>query len=168
VLSRPDVTWTVPAFYARYWSGGTVSLNNRLSPALLPFCDLLITREAIRLPIAYRYRGAFEAALIAALDPRLAGYPSCYGHDFLSPPPLERVVSEWRATVRPPIHYRFTSRPESARPYYLEPPYLGAVFDGAFPYLRRFFHLDRIRDAFQYTPICTLEYLFQKQSPCDN
>src|SRR6185369_15032443 len=27
-LSRADVTWVIPTFYARYWAGGTVSINN--------------------------------------------------------------------------------------------------------------------------------------------
>lgn len=166
-LERSDVTWVFPAFYARYWSGGTVSVNNRLSPALLPFCDLPIVREAVRLPIAYRSYGRFEAALIQALDPRLAAYPSCYGHDFASPPPLANIVSEWRATVRPPVYYRFIARPRAEHPYYLGAQHVGAVLDASFPYLRRYFHLDRVRDAYQYNRICTLEYLFQRYSPRD-
>ena len=167
-LARSDFTWIIPAFYARYWSGGTVSVNNRLSPALLPFCDLPIVREAVRLPIAYRYYGRFEAALIEALDPRLAAYRSGYGHDFASPPPLANIVSEWRATVRPPVYYRFTARPQAEHPYYLAAPYVGAVLDASFPYLRHYFHLDRVRDAHQYNRICTLEYLFQRHSARDS
>lgn len=164
-LSRADVTWVIPTFYARYWSGGTVSINNRLSPALLPFCDLAIVRDSIRLPIAHRWYGLFEAALIRAVDPRLAAYDSCAGHDFASPPPLERIVSEWRTTVRAPIVFRFMARPQAPHPYYLARSYVGAVLDTSFPYLRRFFHLDRVRDAHQYNRICTLEYLFEKLSP---
>jgi len=26
-LSRADVTWVIPTFYARYWAGGTVSIS---------------------------------------------------------------------------------------------------------------------------------------------
>lgn len=74
VLPRSDVTYAFAAFYDRYWSGGNVSINNRLSCALLPFCDLAIVRESVRLPIAHRHYGLFEAALIRAADPRLAGY----------------------------------------------------------------------------------------------
>jgi asparagine synthase (glutamine-hydrolysing) len=164
-LSRADVTWVIPTFYARYWSGGTVSINNRLSPALLPFCDLAIVRDSIRLPITQRWYGLFEAALIRAVDPRLAAYDSRAGHDFASPPPLDRVVSEWRTTVRAPILFRFNARPQAPYPYYLARPYVGAVLDTSFPYLRRFFHLDRVRDAHQYNRICTLEYLFEKLAP---
>jgi hypothetical protein len=166
-LPRADVTWTIPTFYARYWSGGTVSINNRLSPALLPFCDLAILRGSVQLPIAYRYYGTFEAALIRAVDRRLAAYQSCYGHDFASPPPLERMVAEWRSSVLPPIYYRFRARPQAEHPYYLGPEFIAAVLDSSFPYLRRYFHLERVRDANQYNRICTLEYLFQKYSPYD-
>lgn len=164
-LSRADVTWVFPTFYARYWSGGTVSINNRLGPALLPFCDLAIVRDAVRLPIAHRSYGRFEAALIRAVDPRLAAYDSCYGHDFTSPPPPDRVAAEWLSTVRAPIAVRFKARPQAPHPYYLARPYVAAVLDTSFPYLRRFFHLDRVRDAHQYNRICTLEYLFETFSP---
>jgi len=41
------------------------------------------------------------------------------------------------------------------------------VLDSSFPYLRRYFHLERVCDAHQYNRVCTLEYLFQKYSPYD-
>jgi asparagine synthase (glutamine-hydrolysing) len=166
-LSRADVTWTIPTFFARYWAGPAISTNNRLSPALLPFCELTILRDAVRLPTAYRSYGRFQAALIRAADPRLAAYRSSYGHDFTSSPPAERIVQEWLATVRPPIHFCFRARPRSERPYYLQAEYVARVLAAECPYLRRFFHLERVCDAQQFNRICTLEYLFQKLSPCD-
>ena len=69
--------------------------------------------------------------------------------------------------MRSPIHFRFRARPQSEYPYYLQPQYLAPALDASFPYLRRFFHLERVCDAQQFNRICTLEYLFQKLSPCD-
>ena len=54
-LSRADVTWVIPTFYARYWAGGTVSINNRLSPALLP---LLRSGRSCATPSGCRSRSA--------------------------------------------------------------------------------------------------------------
>ncbi len=165
LLSRPVVSLVVPAFYYRYWAGRNSSVNNRLGRALQPFCDFSLVRESVRIPVAARSYGAFEAALIRSVDPRLAAYESCYGHDFAHPPPLAHVVREWRAMVRPAVHcrYGFVGRGQE-RPYWLDPPAVGALVDPAFPYLRRLFHLDRSFGALRFNRICTLEYLFERCS----
>jgi len=165
LLGRPVVSVAVPAFYYRYWAGRNCSVNNRLGRALQPFCDFSVVRESVRIPVAARSYGAFEAALIRAVDPRLAAYQSCYGFDFAQPPPLADVVREWRATVRPPVQYRygFGGR-EQEHPYWLDPSTVGAMVDPEFPYLRRLFHLDRRFSALRLNRICTLEYLFERCS----
>jgi asparagine synthase (glutamine-hydrolysing) len=165
VLGRADVSLAVPAFYYRFWAGRNNSVNNRIGRSLQPFCDLPIVRESIRIPVSYRSYGAFEAALIRALAPRLAAYDSSHGHDFAHDPPVEHVVREWRDTVRPPVSYRYGFlRGPPARPYWLQPDYVGAVVDPSFPYLRRFLHLERGHGALRYNRICTLEHLFQRCS----
>jgi asparagine synthase (glutamine-hydrolysing) len=164
-LDRALVSLIVPAFYYRYWAGRNCSLNNRLGHALQPFCDLPVVRESVRIPVAARAYGAFEAALIRAVDPRLAAYPSSYGHAFTEPPPLANVVREWRATVRPPIHSRYGLVPQAQEhPYWLAPSAVAAIVDPEFPYLRRLFHLHRRVSPVRRNRICTLEYLYQRSS----
>ncbi|MEO8603622.1 MAG: hypothetical protein ABI629_13700 [bacterium] len=163
LLDRPLVSLAVPAFYYRYWAGRNCSVNNRIGRALQPFCDLPIVRESVRVPVHARAYGAFESALIRAVDPRLASYDSCYGHDFAHPPPPAQVEREWRATVRPAVYSRYGFAPvERARPYWLDPSSVGALVDPELPYLRRLFHLDRRIGARRFNRICTLEYLFER------
>jgi len=163
VLTRAEISLLIPAFYYRYWAGRNNSINNRVGRALQPFCDLPIVRESIRIPVAHRCYGRFESALIRAVDPRLAAYASCHGHDFMHPPPLRNIVREWLAAVRPAVHYRYTQPPaREERPYWLADSYLGGVIDLSFPYLRRFVHVERVATARRYNRICTLEHLFQR------
>lgn len=162
-LARSLVALAVPAFYYRYWAGRNCSVNNRLGHALQPFCDLPIVREAVRIPVRARAYGAFETALIRAVDPRLARYDSCHGHAFTQPLPLPAMVREWRATVRPAVYARYGVAPRGgARPHWLEPAAIAALIDPTFPYLRRFFHLERRFSALRVNRICTLEYLFER------
>ncbi|MGH7786848.1 MAG: hypothetical protein ACRERC_08270 [Candidatus Binatia bacterium] len=162
-LDRPLVSLVVPAFYYRFWVGRNCSVNNRFGRALQPFCDLPVVREAVRIPVAPRAYGALEAALIRAVDPRLAGYESRYGHDFMHPPPPAQVAHEWRNTVRPAVLFRYGFAPrQGARPWWLEAASIAALVDPKLPYLRRLFHLERRFSARRCNRIVTLEYLFER------
>ena len=162
-LDRPLVSLAIPAFYYRFWVGRNCSVNNRIGRALQPFCDLPVVLESVRIPVAARAYGAFEAALIRAVDARLAAYDSAYGHDFLHPPPPALMAREWRSMVRPPVLSRYGFAPTGdARPWWLEASAIAAVVDPDLPYLRRLFHLDRRFSARRFNRICTLEYLFER------
>jgi asparagine synthase (glutamine-hydrolysing) len=164
-LPRSAVALLPPGLEHRYWAGRNSSINNRVGYALQPFCDLAIVRSAIRVPIAHRWYGGIQAAMIRAVDPRLAAYDSRHGFAFADPPPLKTVVREWRAAMLPPVQFRyFYSGRADELPYWLERPYIGAMLDASFPYLRRFFRIESVRNARYYNRICTLEYLFEKCS----
>jgi asparagine synthase (glutamine-hydrolysing) len=108
--------------------------------------------------------------MIHAINPRLAAYPSAYGHAFDAPPPLRRKITELGTLLRPPFLRRYTYRVRTrwsrakrgGQLYFLEPRYLAAVLDKEFPYLRRFFQIDRLQDTEQFRRVCTLELLFQR------
>ena len=86
-LPRPLVEWLYHNFRCRAWDGRANSVNNTYGYVALPFLERRVTDHASILPIAWKNHGAYEAELIRRADPKLATYPSIYGHDFSGPPP---------------------------------------------------------------------------------
>jgi hypothetical protein len=162
-VTRSEVERLYPAFRCRFWMGPNNSVNNRLGPALTPFIDATIVPDALSIPMALKNAGRFEAALIHAVDPRLAAYPSAYGHDFAHPPPLGRVARERMTMLRPcwlrRHTFRLKWRKPAARPLVLSDAYVGKAIDLSFPVMSRFFDPARIHENGQYNRLCTLELL---------
>lgn len=133
---------------------------------LTPFIDANVVPDALAVPIALKNSGRFEARLIAAFDPRLAAYPSAYGHDFAHSPPVKRLVKDAITLRKPPIVRRYSFRLQwrrpAKRPYFLSDAYLGKVIDLGFPFMSRLFDVGRIYENGQYNRLCTLEYLCQR------
>jgi asparagine synthase (glutamine-hydrolysing) len=111
--------------------------------------------------------GAFEAELIRRLNPRLAQYPSSYGHHFALPPPWRRIVHDYLTYFRPPSLRRLTfrlkrrRRGEVVRTGYLRPDYVAAVLPDGAQCLDRLFRFDRLNGA-QLGRIFSLEVAFKK------
>jgi asparagine synthase (glutamine-hydrolysing) len=167
-FSRTEIELLYVYVRCRYWMGRNNSINNRLSWTLTPFVDYAIVRDSITIPIAYKNHGRLEAALIRTINPALAHYPSAYGHDFSSEPPLSRVIKDYSTFLRPSFLRRYTYRIRNrwgswrkTHPYYLGVNYLRTVVDVDFPYMSGFFYIDRINEPGAYNRCCTLEYLFQ-------
>ncbi|MFO1188346.1 MAG: hypothetical protein U1E97_01830 [Alphaproteobacteria bacterium] len=162
-LSRSDVERIYPTFRCRFWMGRNNSINNRLGAALTPFIDPNIVPGALSIPIALKNAGRFEAALIQAVDPRLAAYPSAYGHDFAHPPPFRRLLAERVTMLRPcwvrRHTFRLKWRQPAQRPLMLSDAILGQAIDPAFPVMSAFFDPARIYENGQYNRLCTLELL---------
>lgn len=163
-LTRREVELVYPAFRCRYWTGRNTSVNNAFGHALTPFVDAALVDAAAAVPIRFKNHGRFEAALIHAISPALARYPSSYGHDFAGPVPLKRRLKDQLTLRRPPFLRRYAFRLKAR----LKP---GArqdagryrdVFDPSLPVLSRYFHVDRVRDQGQFARLCTLEYLFKR------
>ncbi|HXV76643.1 MAG TPA: hypothetical protein VD788_10020, partial [Candidatus Polarisedimenticolaceae bacterium] len=170
-LRRAEIELIYPLFRCRYWMGKNNSNNNRFGWALTPFIDYRTVGGAVRVPIDYKSYGRLQAELIRRIDPRLAGYPSVYGHPFAAPPPLGRRVKELLSIARPPLLRRYLYRIKYRRPQprgrYLDDRFVHRVVDPGFPFLSRFFKLDRINDPAVYNRVCTLEYLFERHDPSD-
>jgi len=134
----------------------------------LPFLEPRVTEHASVIPIGWKNHGAYEAELIRRADPRLAAYPSGYGHDFSGPPPLLRRLVDYGTYLRPPWLRRFVYRVKnrvlrpSELPDYLSSEYCDAVLPGGVRIMSDLFRLDRIADPAQTARILTLEYLIRQ------
>ena len=167
VLSRRQIESLYSYFRCRSWFGRENSVNSRWGYSILPFFDHQTVSQALRIPVRYKDFGNFESCLIRRADPALAQYDSNYGFNFTRDAPPSAVLAAWLTHLRPPWLRRRTFRLKSrlekrpGRPNLLSEPYLEQVIDTAFPYMSRYFHLDRVTSELQFARICTLEYLFQ-------
>jgi asparagine synthase (glutamine-hydrolysing) len=169
-IERPLVEWLYPAFRCRFWTGRNTAINSRFGHALTPFIEPAVVGSALPTPLGLKQHGAFEAALIAAIHPALAAYPSDYGHDFRGPIPWRRRVEDWATLLRPPWLRRYSYRVKHrlrapTLPYYLNAPYRDALGLQHFQEMSRFFRIDRMRDPGQLNRICTLELLLRTYRP---
>jgi asparagine synthase (glutamine-hydrolysing) len=164
-LSREEVELVYPLFRCQFWTGRGTSVNNQFGSALTPFIEHAIVVGAAPVPIRFKNHGRFEAALIEALSPSLARYPSCYGHDFAGEVPLKRRFKDQLTLRRPPFLRRYAFRLKAR----LLPTTGGQdasryrdVFDPSLPALSRYFRVEKVDDAGQFARLCTLEYLFKR------
>lgn len=165
-LPRGLIEQIYPRLRCRALFGREISLEARVGPYLMPFLDHHVAAEAMTLPLALKNAGRFEAALLAALDPRLAAYPSAYGHDFTGPPGAAHRRAELLTRIRPiALRQRSYALRRRLGPVadehggLLSPDYMSRVVDPAFPAMRRFFRPERINDSSLLRRIANLEYL---------
>jgi asparagine synthase (glutamine-hydrolysing) len=168
-LPRATVEQIYPRVRCRALSGREISLEGRYGAYLMPFLDRDVVAEAMTLPLGLKNAGRFEAMLLNAIDPELAGLPSAYGHDFAGAPALGHRLEEWSTRVRPvwlrQRSYELRRRLGPVADEHgglLGPEYLGRVIDLDYPILRRFFNVERIRDSGLMRRIANLEYLAQR------
>jgi asparagine synthase (glutamine-hydrolysing) len=165
-LSRRQVEALYPYFRCRSWFGRENSVNSRWGYSVLPFCDHQTISRALRVPLRYKYFGNFEAQLIRDADAALAGYNSNYGHSFAQDAPLSAAAADIVTYLRPAWLRRYTFRAKARmekrqpRSLLLSKPYLSRVIDVSFPFMSRFFRLDKVTSDLHFARICTLEYLF--------
>src|SRR5499427_9764912 len=165
LLQRPLVEWLYHYFRCRAWDGRINNINNTFGFVALPFLERPVTEHASAIPIAWKNHGAYEAELIRRADPRLASYPSGYGHDFSGPPPLVRRLTDYATYLRPPWLRRFAYRVKNRVrrpaewPDYLQQEYRDAALPGGVRVMSELFQLDRVADPAQMARILSLEYL---------
>ncbi|MEM8826398.1 MAG: hypothetical protein AAGD40_05675, partial [Pseudomonadota bacterium] len=167
-LPRTIIEQLYPRMRCRAFFGREISLVGRQGNYLMPFFDQRVVADALTLPIGLKNAGRFEAALLSHIDPKLAAYPSGYGHAFDAPPTFEQRLSEFGTRVRPPwIRKRSYAVRRRLGPIQdehgglLTPAYLGRVLDLHFPHMSQFFRVKNIADSGLYRRIATLEYLAQ-------
>ncbi len=168
-LDRVLIEQLYPRMRCRAFFGREISLVGRHGGYLMPFLDHKVIAEALSLPIALKNLGLFEAALMTRIDPKLASYPSAYGHSFDQPPTLGHIISEYSTRIRPTWvrqhSYALRRRLGSVDDDHgglLTPAYLGRVLDLHFPFMRDFFNVRAVKDRGLYRRIATLELLAQK------
>lgn len=164
-LPRAALERAYPAVRCRSLFGHEISLEARYGAYLMPFLEHAVVADMLTLPIGWKNAGRFEAALLAAIDPELAAFPSCYGHDFAGPPGWRHRLGEWATRARP-IALRAKSYAIQRRlgPMgdehggLLSDAYLGRVIDLDYPAMRRFFRIGAITDSSVMRRIANLEY----------
>lgn len=168
-ISRARVEHIYPRIRCRALFGREISLEGRLSPYLMPFLDHQVVAEAMTLPLALKHAGRFEAALLNAIDPKLAAQPSAYGHDFAGPPSFAHRFGEWQSRIRPVWLRRRTyalrrriGAVGDEHGGLLTPDYMNRVIDPEFPIMRRFFAVEHIVDAGLWRRVANMEYLAQR------
>jgi hypothetical protein len=164
-LPRALVEQVYPRVRCRALFGREISLENRYGAYLMPFLDHRLVAEAMTLPLGLKNAGAFEAALLNAIDPALARHPSAYGHDFAGPPSRKHRFDEWATRVRPVgLRQRSYALRRRLGPVadehggLLTSDYMGRVVDLDYPIMRRFFRTEHIGDSGMMRRIANLEY----------
>lgn len=165
---RLEIESAYPLFRCPPAFGREISMVGRFGPYFVPFCEYAITREASNIPVRWRTHGVFQSKLLARINPRLAAYPSAYGHSFVEQPSLGHRLSDATSLYRPPWLRRYGYRmkrklqtPQNPRVGLLAPAYLDRVIDTSFPAMSRFFDMRRLMDPGFFRSIATLEYLAQ-------
>lgn len=168
-LPRSLVEHVYPRVRCRAVFGREISLEARCGAYLMPFLDHKLVAEAMKLPLALKNGGRFEAMLLAAIDPALARHPSAYGHDFAGPPNRRHRFDEWATRIRPiALRQRSYALRRRLGPVadehggLLGPEYMGRVVDLDFPIMRHFFRPERIGDSGLMRRIANLEYVGAK------
>ena len=165
-LPRSLIEQIYPRIRCRAVFGREISLEARVGAYAMPFLDQHVVGEAMKLPLALKNAGQFEAMLLNAIDPALARLPSAYGHDFAGPPDFRHRFGEWSTRVRPvALRQRSYALRRRLGPVadehggLLSPDYMGRVIDLDYPVMRRFFRTERIADSGMMRRIANLEYL---------
>jgi len=168
-LPRGQVEQIYPRVRCRALFGREIGLEAHEGAYLMPFLDHKLVAEAMTLPLALKHAGRFEAALLNAIDPALARYPSAYGHDFAGPPDRRHRRGEWATRIRPvALRQRSYAIRRRLGPVadehggLLTPDYMSRVVDLDFPVMRRFFRIERIADSGMMRRIANLEYLAKR------
>ncbi len=167
-LPRPMIEQLYPRMRCRAFFGREISLVGRQGAYYMPFFDHHVVAEALRLPMAQKNAGRFEAALLNHIDPALAHYQSDYGYSFDEGPTVSHKLDELGTRVRPAwLRQRSYAVRRRLGPItdehggQLTPAFLGRVLDLHYPHMQRFFHIKNISDTGLYRRIATLEYLAQ-------
>ena len=165
-LARESIELVYPLFRGRYWTGRDVAINQGFGPCLFPFLEPSVIVGTCDIPISFKDFGRFESAMIRRISPRIAAYPSSYGHSFGDDPPLAYRAKMQLTHRRPPILRRYSYRLQQTRhqawPYFLAPDYLSEVIDPGFPFMARYFRVARIADPAVYNRVATMEYVCQR------
>src|SRR3954447_841965 len=166
-LPRPWVEWLYPHFRCRSWVGREASNNHRYAPIFTPFLEPPALAASLSVPLRLKMLGRLEARLIRSIDPRLASYPSAYGHPLNGRVTLAHRASEALARRRPPYLRHASFRLKTARlrspslPVTLLDPAVDQLLPERPSLLCRYIHVGRLYDPAQRHRSSAAEYLLR-------
>jgi asparagine synthase (glutamine-hydrolysing) len=167
LLDRTEVEMVYPLFRTRYWTARDVCVNLGFGPALFPFMEPRAVAGSFDIPIKWKNHGLFEGRMIRRINPRLAAYPSSYGHSFATDPRLPTRAKYLSTYLRPPYLRKFSYRlrhiTRKEFPWYLKREYLSQVIDTSFPFMQPLFLVEKITDPDVMERIATIEFICQKR-----
>ena len=169
-LERSDIEYAYPVFWCRCWMSRTTNLDNRFGYSLLPFLDFNVMKRGVCVPLRFKHFGKFEAAMLRAIDPKLAAYESIYHQSFAQNPSIFHMLRDVSTYLRPPWLRRYTYRIKAQvrlrRPQMtsgvFDRNYLERVIDPSFPETSIFIDPKKNFNVEQYNRICTLEYFLER------
>ena len=167
-MNRAEVEALYPLFRVRYWTGRDVGLNQRFGPLLFPFIEPAVFAGTERIPLRWKEYGRFEARLIERIRPRLAKYPSNYGHAFEQEPPLRYRLKMAFSLRRPAWVRQFSYRTQQRlarpleRPAWFADEMEAAGMDRSLPLMREYFRVDAVRDFEVLNRMATAELVLQE------
>ncbi len=160
-LSRQNMEMMFP-FLRNKFAASNNSVNNQISPALLPFVEPRIIFPSFDIPIRWKYFGRFNAALCRSADPSIAAYMSGYRYNFQDPPTLARMLRTI-AEMQAPLSLRILKRRRESRgmplnrPLFLSSQYLDTIFSNRPLQVSEFVDLSAIRDPEQLSRALSVE-----------
>jgi asparagine synthase (glutamine-hydrolysing) len=165
-LARHQVEALYPKFRGRFWTGRDAQINQRFGPMFFPFLEHAAINNTAGIPVAQKNLGYLQGQMIAAVNPRLAAYPSDYGFALSGSRPLSYRLKTFAGTQRPPLmrklSFRLKHRKPRPRSDSLSEAMLSRVLDTGFPVMRGLFDIERIYSPKQFGLIATLEYLAER------
>lgn len=166
-LTRKEMEISYPLFRYRYWQSIGNSTNLHFSNTLMPLMETSFLYPSFDLPIKYKYNGVFEASLINKIDPRLAKYPSNYGHNFIDNVSIKKrfrslMMRNIPLIIKPYLRYKFSNNNEEIIPYFLDKKYLMQVVDLDNAFISKYVNLHKMNDLDSFSRALTLEYFFKQ------
>jgi len=163
LLDRAEVEMVYPLFRTRFWTARDVCVNLGFGPALFPFMEPRVVGGTFDIPIKWKSHGLFQGRMIRRINPRLAAYPSSYGHSFATDPGLRTKAGYLTTYLRPPYVRKFSYRLQHLRGHehlwLSRSKVLSQVIDTSFPFTRPFFHVESITDPDLLERIATMEFV---------
>ncbi len=178
LLSRKQVELVQPDFENRYWMGNNNSINSQLSHYLTPWADAQINYQACDVPVKFKDSSLFESALMRAIDPGLATFPTAQGVDLMhNRMKLSRKLNNtarqhipvWlKAYLRTHFyngageHLSWTGN-KSQLPYNLTDEYLDKIFPSKDLTISQYFRIDAINNPAVLSRALTAELVINNQ-----
>jgi asparagine synthase (glutamine-hydrolysing) len=163
LLDRAQVEMVYPLFRTRFWTARDVCVNLGFGPTLFPFMEPRSVAGTFNIPIKWKSHGLFEGRMIRRINPRLAAYPSSYGHSFKTDPSLLTRTKYLTTYLRPPYLRKFSYRVQHVgkkkHEWPVEASLLSRVLDTSFPFMRPFFHVEKITDPDVLDRVATMELI---------
>ncbi len=166
-LNRIDVEKLHPARYKAIHF--IMSSLSKLNPFIMPFYEPSLIEQSVSIPIAAKYFGKLNKALISHFFAELTRFQSSYGYSFAQNVPKKIALKE----------SIFTNMPLSLRPFLknfkkskrlpvnqfgtdlLAKPIIDEMIPGNLEYLPDYMRIDLISDVGLKSRALTLEFLFR-------